>query len=264
MKFILGKKVAMTQKYDEHGNVIPVTKVFAGPNVVTQVKTSKLDKYQAVQVGFGSRRKMAKPQSGHAGKLGNFLYFREFNLKNDAEADKTLSVKVGDTITVNTFAKGDIVHVTGTSKGKGFQGVVKRWGFHGSPATHGHKDQLRMPGSIGASSSPSKVFKGKKMPGRMGDTQVTVKNLEVIDVDTEHNYLFIKGSVPGARNGLVMISGDGSLIVGVKEEKQDKIKTEDKLTQKLPEADVKSEKVEEPKTLAKAEDKSEARAEAKK
>lgn len=228
MKFILGKKVEMTQKYDEHGQVVPVTKIFAGPNIITQVKNSNKDKYQAVQVGFGARRKMPKPQVGHTKKLGNFLYFREFNLKNDADAEKTKAVKVGDTITVNTFAKGDVVQVTGVSKGKGFQGVVKRWGFHGSPASHGHKDQLRMPGSIGASSDPSRVFKGKKMPGRMGAAQVTVKNLEIIDIDPEHDYLFIKGAVPGARNGLVLISGNGTLSIGIKEDQSQEMPAESK------------------------------------
>ncbi len=201
MKVILGKKLNMTQKFADDGRVIPVTAILAGPCTVTQVKTAETDGYQAVQVGFGNKKKISKPLAGHLKDLENFAFIREFRLKNQDATE----LKRGDKISVTDFNQGDVVQVTGTSKGKGFQGVVRRHGFHGSPASHGHKDQLRMSGSIGAG-GVQHVFKGMRMGGHMGDDQITVKNLEVVDIDPTQNILYIKGAVPGARNGLVEIS----------------------------------------------------------
>ncbi len=201
MKVILAKKLNMTQKFAEDGRVTPVTAVLAGPCLVTQVKDKEKEGYQAIQIGFNNKKKINKPLSGHLKDLENFAYLKEFRVKRD---DQLGEAKRGDKISVADFNKGEIVQVTGVSKGKGFQGVVRRHGFHGSPASHGHKDQLRMPGSIGAT-GPAKVFKGQKMPGQMGSEQTTVKNLEIIDIDKEKNLLFIKGAVPGARNGLLLI-----------------------------------------------------------
>lgn len=205
MKFIVGKKIEMTQIYREDGTVIPVTAVLAMPNVITQVKSvSSKDGYDAVQVGFGVAKKTGKALSGHLKGLIPVKAVKEFKVKKE----DTESLKRGDTITVAVFAEGDEVKVSGTSKGKGFQGVVKRHGFHGSPKTHGHKDQLRMPGSIGAG-GVQRVFKGKKMAGQMGNEQVTISGLKVISIDEVNNILYIKGAVPGARNGLVYICGEG-------------------------------------------------------
>lgn len=224
MKFILGQKLEMTQKFLPDGKVIPVTKIVAGPCVVIQIKTQKRDDYSAVQIGFGQTKKINKPLKGHLGDLGKFKYLREFRIK---EEDKE-KLKVGDRLLVKIFTPGDIVQASGISKGKGFQGVVKRWGFAGGPASHGHKDQLRMPGSIGASSFPSKVFKGKKMAGRMGSKGVTVKNLKVIEVDPKNNLMFIKGALPGSRGSLVLISGAGEINLPSAEIKREGLKIENK------------------------------------
>lgn len=216
MKFILGKKLNMTQIFLDNGKVVPVTIVEAGPCQITQIKTFEKDGYPAVQIGFGKKKKLLKPALGHLKDLPRYRYLKEFRV------DETEGLKKGKEITVKMFQTGDKVKVTGTSKGKGFQGVVKRHGFHGSPASHGHKDQLRMPGSIGAT-EPARVFKGKKMPGRIGGNGVTVANLEVIQVDPEKNYLYIKGAVPGARNGLVLVQGPGEL-KEVEEKPEEKLK----------------------------------------
>lgn len=201
MKFILGKKVEMSQIFRD-GKVIPVTKVKAGPCSVTQIKTKENDGYQSAQIGYGYKKKIKKPLLGHLKKSStpkdNSHYLKEFLIDPEQE------IKLGDEIKVDIFEKGDIVDVSSKSKGKGFQGVVKRHGFHGSPATHGHKDQLRMPGSIG-STDAARVFKGKKMGGRMGGKRITVKNLEVIDIIPEENLLLLKGAVPGARNSILEI-----------------------------------------------------------
>jgi len=175
-KFILGKKLEMTQKYSQDGKVIPVTKVLAGPCFVTQIKSEDKDGYQAVQIGFGSNKKISKPVKGHLKNLGPFKYLREFRV------DSGQNLKFGQELRVNIFNNDDVIDVIGISKGKGFQGVVRRWGFKGSPASHGHKDQLRMPGSIGDTGA-RKVKKGKKMPGRMGADRVTVKNLKIVEVE---------------------------------------------------------------------------------
>lgn len=199
MKCILGKKVEMTQTWAENGRVIPVTIVKAGPCTVTQVKTDEKDGYCAIQLGFGAKKKMTKPMRGHLKDLPQMRWLRECKIGKE-------EVKRGDTIDVGVFEPGDKVKVIGTSKGKGFQGVVKRHGFHGSPASHGHKDQLRMPGSIGATDA-ARVFKGTRMGGHMGSDRVTITNLEIVEVDKEKGQLLVKGAIPGARNSLVMIVG---------------------------------------------------------
>ena len=201
-KGILGKKVGMTQIFTEAGELIPVTVVEATPNVVLQVKTVETDGYNAVQVGFDDLRDVLsnKPAKGHVAKANTApkRFIREFkNIEG---------LEVGAEITVDTFEAGDVVDVTGTSKGKGFQGVVKRHGFGGvMQQTHGQHNRLRAPGSIGAGSDPSRVFKGLRMAGRMGGEQVTVQNLQVLKVDKEQNLLIVKGAVPGAKNSYVII-----------------------------------------------------------
>ena len=201
-KGILGKKVGMTQIFTEAGEFIPVTVIEATPNVVLQVKTVETDGYEAVQVGFDDKREVLsnKPAKGHVAKANTApkRFIREFkNIEG---------LEVGSEITVDTFEAGDVVDVTGTSKGKGFQGVVKRHGFGGvMQQTHGQHNRLRAPGSIGAGSDPSRVFKGLRMAGRMGGEQVTVQNLQVLKVDKEQNLLIVKGAVPGAKNSYVII-----------------------------------------------------------
>jgi len=211
MKFILGKKIEMTQIW-KGDDVIAVTKISAGPCPVVQVKNDAKDGYQAMQIGFGVKKvkNIRKPQLGHLAKVSaqgekkvNIRTLREFRVEGS-------SLHIGDIIDVTSFAVGDIIDVIGISKGKGFQGVVKRYHFHGQDKTHGHKDQERMPGSIG-STTPQRVFKGTRMGGRMGNDRVTMKNLEVIEIDKENNFLYIKGGVPGARNGLLLISGEGEM-----------------------------------------------------
>ena len=192
----------MTQIFTEAGEFIPVTVIEATPNVVLQVKTVETDGYEAVQVGFDDKREVLsnKPAKGHVAKANTApkRFIREFkNIEG---------LEVGSEITVDTFEAGDVVDVTGTSKGKGFQGVVKRHGFGGvMQQTHGQHNRLRAPGSIGAGSDPSRVFKGLRMAGRMGGEQVTVQNLQVLKVDKEQNLLIVKGAVPGAKNSYVII-----------------------------------------------------------
>ncbi|OIO18833.1 MAG: 50S ribosomal protein L3 [Candidatus Magasanikbacteria bacterium CG1_02_41_34] len=207
MRCILGTKKSMTQIFREDGTVVPVTRVQAGPCVVTQVKTAKRDGVSAVQVGFGPQKafRLTKPLKGHLKDLDAVRHMRDFR------APENHGLSRGDSFTVSIFSAGDRVQVAGVSKGKGFQGVVKRHGFSGGPASHGHKDQLRMPGSIG-SADPARVFKGMRMGGHMGDQQVTVKNLEILAIDEEKNELLVKGAVPGARGGLLMISTEDGKI----------------------------------------------------
>ncbi|MEK7655675.1 MAG: 50S ribosomal protein L3 [Patescibacteria group bacterium] len=195
MKFILAKKLEMSQVFRPDGTVVPVTLLQAGPCMVTQVKKSESDGYQAVQVGFLPARKLTKPQEAHLKDLPKFQVLREFR------TDETDAYKRGDNIEATKFSPGDVIEVTGTSKGKGFQGVVKRHGFHGSPATHGHEDQERMPGSSGAGGLQH-VLKGTRKPGRMGGDIVTVKNLEVMEI-RDNGILAVKGAVPGARNAVI-------------------------------------------------------------
>lgn len=207
MKYIIGRKVEMSQRYRPTGEVVPVTIVRAEPCTVTQVRTADRDGYVAVQVGCGQAKHVSKPLAGHFGNNGSLATVREFRLETPDTA------AVGSKITVEAFKAGDAIEVTGISKGKGFQGVVKRHGFHGGPASHGQKDQLRMPGSIagGGRNAKGRVVKGMRMGGRMGGDQVTVKNLEVVEVLPEQNLLAIKGAVPGARGALLMISGPGEM-----------------------------------------------------
>lgn len=208
-KFILGRKLNMTQKFLADGRLAPVTVVEAGPCTVIQVKSDKSkDGYNAIQVGFSAKARINKPLAGHLKGLSNFRYLKEFRLDN---VDNFARGKVFD---VSSFSAGDNLEVTAISKGRGFQGVVKRHGFAGSPASHGHKDQLRMSGSVGAT-DPARVFKGTRMGGRMGSDTVTVKNLELVEVDTTNNLLYIKGAVPGSRNALVTIWSDGGQITFV-------------------------------------------------
>jgi large subunit ribosomal protein L3 len=195
MKFILAKKIEMSQVFRPDGTVVPVTLLQAGPCVVTQVKMQAKDGYDAVQVGFLNAKRLSKPLEGHLKDLPKLRELREFRLKNPSELQR------GETIDVSRFVIGDYVDVTGTSKGKGFQGVVKRHHFAGSPATHGHKDQLRMPGSSGAG-GVQHVFKGTRKPGRMGGDTVTVKNLEIVEV-REGGILAVKGAVPGPRHAIL-------------------------------------------------------------
>lgn len=206
MKCILGRKVGMTQVFKDNGSVVPVTRVQAGPCVVTQVKTKEKDGVNAIQIGFGNQKafRLSQATAGHLKGLTTVRFMR------DVRTEQQLSR--GDVFTVSTFAPGDNVQVVGNSKGRGFQGVVKRHGFAGGPASHGHKDNLRMPGSIGAG-GVQRTFKGIRMGGHMGTQQVTVKNLEIVGVDTEKNELLIKGAVPGARGGIVMISSASGEIV---------------------------------------------------
>ncbi|PIZ95488.1 MAG: 50S ribosomal protein L3 [Candidatus Magasanikbacteria bacterium CG_4_10_14_0_2_um_filter_33_14] len=218
MKFIIGKKLDMTQVFHEDGTVIPVTRIQAGPCTVTKVNTLERDGVESIQVGFGTQKvfRLAKPQKGHLKGISvdgnnNETVRHLHNFKNDSD------LKRGDVFTVNIFEKGEKVQVTGNSKGRGFQGVVKRHGFHGSLASHGHKDQLRMPGSIGAG-GVQHVFKGTRMAGHMGDAQITVKNLEIVEIKPEDNEIWVKGAVPGARNGLLYIfTTEGNVVLQVEE-----------------------------------------------
>jgi len=201
MKFILGKKIAMTQVFDETGAVHPATVVDAGPVVVTQIKNSTKDGYEAVQVGFGvrSKKNINKAQQGHTKDLGDFMHMREFRVGAG-------EMKVGDKIDAGAFAVGDTIEVSSTSKGKGFQGVVKRHGFKGGPRTHGQKHSEREPGSIGGGLR-NRVPKNMRMAGRMGGDRVTVKNLKIVKVDASNNKIYVKGAIPGRRGALVEIRG---------------------------------------------------------
>jgi len=200
MKFILATKKEMTQVFLEDGKAYPATILSAGPVVVTQVKDVAKDGYNAVQVGYGVRKEknINKAQKGHFKTLGNFAHVKEFRDAGE--------FKVGDSINAGVFVAGDKIVISATSKGKGFQGVVKRHGFHGGPRSHGQKHSEREPGSIG-SGLRNKVPKGKRMAGRMGNTRTTVLNLEVFYVDTENNEILIKGAIPGRRGTLVEIKG---------------------------------------------------------
>jgi len=202
MKFILGIKKNMTQVFDADGIVHPVTVIGVGPVTVTQIKKKEEDGYDAIQVGYGekNKKKINKALLGHMKDLGNFRFLKEFRV-NDVSKDE---LKVGDKISVSSFENLEKVTVTSTSKGKGFQGVVKRYGFHGDKRTHGRKHSERKPGSIG-STGPQKVLKGKRMAGRMGGDTITTKNLKIIKIDESKNEIFLKGAVPGTRGTLVEI-----------------------------------------------------------
>jgi large subunit ribosomal protein L3 len=216
MKYILGRKLEMTEKFKADGNVVPVTIVSAGPCFITQVKTLEKDRYKAVQVGFGQKKKLNKPALGHLKNLIPARYLREFIIEDQDKSE----YKKGQEIKADVFTKGEKVKVVGTSKGRGFQGVVKRHGFSGAPKTHGTKDQLRHSGSVGAK-GVAHTFKGTRMGGHMGVDRVTVSNLEIIDIDPVKNLLYIKGAIPGSRNGLVEISAPGVMKLQDKEIKNE-------------------------------------------
>lgn len=203
MKFILGEKLNMTQIFDDSGNVIPVTLVKAEPNVILVVRTKEKDGYEAVQVGFGSKKekKIRKPEKGHFKDLGMFRHVQEFRAPDQFER--------GAKLDVTQFSEGDTVKISGISKSKGFQGVVKRHGFHGAPATHGTKHAHREPGSIGGGGGRAggRVVKGMKMAGRMGGERVSVRNLKIVKVDSENNIVAVLGAIPGRRGTLVEIRG---------------------------------------------------------
>jgi large subunit ribosomal protein L3 len=204
MKGIIGKKVGMTQIFDETGNAVPVTVIEAGPCYVTQVRTADRDGYVAVQLGFEETKpkRLTQGQLGHLRRnnLPALRYLREFRLRNG-----DVDVEEGQEIKVDVFEQGERVDVIGTSKGRGFAGTIKRHGFSRGPKTHGQSDRERSPGSIGMCATPGRTLKGKRMAGRMGNQRVTMQNLEVVVVDPERNLLAVRGSVPGARNGVVLI-----------------------------------------------------------
>ena len=203
LKGLLGKKIGMTQIFDDNGAAIPITVIEAGPCYVTQVRDVETDGYTAVQLGFGE----VKPKRLTGGQLGHLKrndlpplrYLREFRTKKDAE------INPGDPVSVTVFEVGEHVDVIGTSKGRGFAGVVKRHGFGGGPKTHGQSDRQRAPGSIGATSGTARVFKGKRMPGHMGNRRVTSQNLKVVLIDEERNLIGVRGAVPGPKGGLLVI-----------------------------------------------------------
>ena len=198
MKFILGLKLGMSQIFDENGNQIPVTLIEAGPCQILQIKTKEKDKYDAIQIGFVKKTKKVKKTE----KGKEFRYLREFRILKP----ETLNLKPNDKIDASVFQEGDKVKIAGISKGKGFAGVVKRWGFHGRSTTHGTKHEVRTPGSVG-SSMPERVVKGKKMAGHMGFERVTVRNLKIVKVDKENNIIAVKGAVPGRKGTLLEIRG---------------------------------------------------------
>ncbi|MGQ9585451.1 MAG: 50S ribosomal protein L3 [Anaerolineae bacterium] len=203
MKGILGKKVGMTQIFDENGEVVPVTVIEAGPCFVTQVKSREKDGYNAFQLGFEEvkPRRLNKPLLGHLKKAGlpPLRHLREFRTK------ETPGYSAGQKVTVGVFQVGDRVDVVGTSKGRGFAGGVKRYGFRGGPKTHGQSDRHRAPGAISSGTTPGRIWKGKRMAGHMGHERVTAQNLTVVQVDAERNLLVVRGPVPGPRNGLLVI-----------------------------------------------------------
>ena len=201
-KGIIGRKIGMTQIFDEKGNVVPVTVIEAGPCVVAQVKTVETDGYNAVQLGFGEikDKHINKPEAGHfaKAKLANKKHLREFRLET------VENYKVGDEVKADVFEAGEKIDVQGTSKGKGFQGVIKRHGQHRGPMGHGSMYHRR-PGSMGSTSTPGRVFKGKKLPGQMGKNTVTIQNLDVVRVDMDKNVLLVKGSVPGPKGTILKV-----------------------------------------------------------
>jgi len=200
---ILGRKLGMTQVFTSAGEAKGVTVVEAGPCVVVQIKTKEKDGYDAIQIGFGERKRLNAPLRGHVKRLGNFRFLREVRV------DDPNQYEVGQRLGVELFEQGDIVDVAGTSKGRGFAGGVKRHHFRGGPKTHGQSDRHRAPGSIGSGTTPGRVRKGLRMAGHMGDRQVTVKNLRVFQADAERGVLLLEGAVPGGVNGLVRIRRTG-------------------------------------------------------
>ena len=201
MEGILGKKVGITRIFGQKGASLPVTIIEAGPCTIVQKKSKDSGGYEVIQLGFGSRKRASKPLTGHftRARVEPKRFLREFRV------EKADAYEVGSQIKVDIFKPGDYLDIVGISKGRGFAGVMKRWGFSGGPASHGAHGWHRRPGSIGQATYPGRVFKGKKMPGRMGTRRVTIQNLEVVKVEPQENLLLVKGSVPGARGGLLLI-----------------------------------------------------------
>jgi len=203
IKGIIGRKLGMTQIFRDNGKAEAVTAIEAGPCTVIQVKTASKEGYNAVQLGFGEAKRLNSPRRGHLKGLEQFRHLRELRVADIG------GVQIGDKVDVSLFKPGDLVDITGVSRGKGFAGVVKRYGFAGGPKTHGQSDRHRAPGSIGATTSPGRVFKGKRLPGHMGNRKVTARHLEVFEADPARNLLLIKGAVSGGRNGLLVIKKSG-------------------------------------------------------
>jgi large subunit ribosomal protein L3 len=199
---LIGRKVGMTQLFQDDGEVV-VTAIEAGPCFVIQVKNEAKDGYNAVQLGFGEAKVLNSPKKGHVKEIGQFKHLREF------QVDDVNSVQVGQKFDADMFKPGDLINVSGISKGKGFAGVVKRYHFAGGPKTHGQSDRHRARGSVGATTSPGRVFKGTRMAGHMGDRRVTQRNLKVLNVDLARHLLLVRGAVPGARKGLLLIKKAG-------------------------------------------------------
>jgi large subunit ribosomal protein L3 len=204
MKGLIAKKLGMSQIFDENGSVIPVTILQAGPCCITQVKTIDNDGYDAVQIAYGDKKEKNtnKPLKGHFKKAGVTpkRFLAEFDIVTGFDYE------MGQVFNASIFKQGDLVKVTGASKGRGFSGVMKRHGFAGGPKTHGQREHPRSAGSIGQASDPSRVFKGVKMPGQYGNKKMTVENLKVVKIDTENNHIFVKGAVPGSNNGMVIVN----------------------------------------------------------
>ena len=197
---LLGRKLGMTQIFNERGETVPVTALEVGPCVVTQVMTPERQGYHAVQLGFGHKKRLNEPERGHLKKSGaQSRHLRQMKTEGSE------GYSVGQTLDCSVFEVGELIDITGTSKGKGFQGVIKRHGFRGGPKTHGQSDRWRAPGSIGATSTPGRVFKGQRMAGHIGHERVTVQNLEVVRIDPERNLVLVKGSVPGPNEGLLLV-----------------------------------------------------------
>lgn len=199
MKGILGKKKGMTRIFTEDGIVQPVSVIEAGPCVITQVKTNQTNGYQAIQIGYQEAKNLNKPSAGHLRNSAPMKHLREFRTDDLAEA------QLGQKINVDIFQPGDLVDITGISKGKGFAGGVKRYNFRGGPKTHGQSDRWRAPGSVGAGTTPGRTFPGTKMAGHMGSRRTTVTNMKVVHIDTERNLLLVKGAVPGGSNSVLII-----------------------------------------------------------
>jgi large subunit ribosomal protein L3 len=200
---IIGRKLGMTQLFKEDGVAEAVTVIDASPCAVVQVKTKGKEGYNAVQLGYGKPKKLNSPQKGHLKGAGEFRYLREFRL------EEVEGINIGDKVDVSLFQTGDTVDVTGISKGRGFAGVVKRHHFAGGPKTHGQSDRHRAPGAIGSGTTPGRVKKGMRMAGRMGNETVTARNLVVVKADAERNILVVRGAVPGANNGIILIGKSG-------------------------------------------------------
>lgn len=196
---LIGRKIGMTQVFNQGGMVEAVTAIEVGPCIVTQVKTVEKDGYNAVQLGFGQAKKLNAPEKGHLGKLGLFKNLREFKVEDKPGVD------LGHKIDVSLFQPGDLVDIIGLSKGRGFAGVVKRYHFSGGPKTHGQSDRHRAPGAVGSGTTPGHVFKGLRMAGHMGNERVTVRRVRVVKADPDRNLLLVRGAVPGAKNGLLEI-----------------------------------------------------------